>query len=113
MNKADQKTGIRIRQVLDLIYSGYDDFEITFIKTNGKEKSFKKARLGVPPSEKRLAKMQGIANESPSKKDWSHHVNKSHNLLLFDVEKNRPFELKICLLTSFNGMKIIWHVPKK
>lgn len=106
--------GIRIRQALDLIHTSYDEFSITFIKTNGKEKVFKKrVRLGVPPSAKKMARISGISENGESKKDWGHHVNKSHNLLLYDIEKRRPFELKICLLTSFNGIKIIWHVQKK
>jgi hypothetical protein len=106
--------GIRIRQVLDLIYSSFDDFSLTFIKTNGKDKVFKKrVRLGVPPSLKKLAKMHGLPSEGQNSSSWNHQINKSHNLLLFDIDKNRPFEVKICLLTSFNGIKINWHVPKK
>lgn len=106
--------GIRIRQALDYIHTTFDEFSITFIKANGKEKSCKKrVRLGVPPSPKRMARLSGISENQPSKKDWGHHVNKSHNLLLYDIEKRRPFELKICLLTSLNGLKIIWHVQKK
>jgi hypothetical protein len=114
MKAGKELNGIRIRQVLDLIYSSFDDFSLTFVKTNGIEKVFKKrVRLGVPPSLKKLAKMQGLPSEEKKNSEWNHQINKSHNLLLFDIEKNRPFEVKICLLTSFNGIKINWHVPKK
>jgi hypothetical protein len=114
MKTENSLEGIRIRQVLDLIYSSFDDFSLTFVKTNGLDKVFKKkVRLGVPPSLKKLAKMQGLTTEEKSSSTWNHQINKSHNLLLFDIEKNRPFEVKICLLTSFNGIKIVWHVSKK
>jgi hypothetical protein len=114
MQKAGENNGIRIRQALDLIYSSYDDFEIAFMKTNGKEKSIKKrVRLGVPPSSKKMAKIQGVDFKQESGKEWNHRIKKSHNLLLYDIEKRHAFELKICLLVSFNGLKIIWHVEKK
>lgn len=114
MQAAVKNHGIRIRQALDLIHTSFDEFSITFIKSNGREKSFKKrVRLGVPPSAKKVAKIRGMKGNSDSQKEWGHHINKSHNLLLFDIEKNRPFELKICLLTSFNGINIIWHVKKE
>jgi hypothetical protein len=106
--------GIRIRQALDYINSGYGEFSLTFISVDGTRKVFKpRVRLGAPPSRKKAAKIFGqVLPNEPDKKDWNHAINQSHNLLLFDIQKNRPFELKICLLTSINNTKIIWHVPR-
>lgn len=106
--------GIRIRQALDYIYSGFGEFSLSFISTDGKRKVVKpRVRLGAPPSKRKSAKLfgQALDQEAP-KREWNHHINRSHNLLLFDIQKNRPFELKICLLTSINNTKIIWHVRK-
>jgi len=46
-------------------------------------------------------------------KSWGHQVNKSHNLLLFDIQKNRPFEIKIALLMAFNKILVRWHNEKR
>jgi hypothetical protein len=98
--------------MLTLIYTNENEFSIEFLKVDGSQRVRKpRVRLGVPPSQAKIAKLQGRALSN--QKDWGHQINKSHNLLLFDIEKNRPFEIKIPLLMEVNNIKVRWHVKNK
>jgi hypothetical protein len=111
MQNGGPKGEIRIQQALTLIHTSYEEILVSFVTVSGQYRKNKRVRLGVPPSEKKPKALSGIDSGEP-KKSWNHQINRSHNLLLFDVEKQRPFELKICLLTSVNNLKIRWHVKK-
>ena len=103
---------LRIRDMLTLIYTNENEFSIEFLKVDGLQRVRKpRVRLGIPPSAAKIAKLQGRALSN--QKDWGHQINKSHNLLLFDIEKNRPFEIKIPLLMEVNNIKVRWHVKNK
>lgn len=100
---------LRIRDMLTLIYTNENEFSIGFLKVDGSARVYKpRVRLGIPPSKAKIARLQGRALSNT--KEWGHQINKSHNLLLFDVEKNHPFEIKIPLLMEVNNIKVRWHV---
>ncbi len=98
-----------------MIHSSTDEFEIGFVKVNGSERVIKKrVRLGVPVSESKIKQMENkFLSKSESGKEWNHKINKSHNLLLFDLEKNKPFEIKIPLIMEFNKILVRWYVEKQ
>jgi hypothetical protein len=102
---------LRIGQILTMIHTTLGEFEIEFIRKDGSERVIKpRVRIGVPPSEGKMKKLRGepvVANKS-----WGHQINRSHNLLLFDIQKNRPFEIKIALLMAFNKILVRWHNEK-
>ena len=103
---------LRIGQILTMIHTNMGEFEIEFIRKDGTERVTKqRVRTGVPPSESKLKKMRG--EPVGANKSWGHQVNKSHNLLLFDIQKNRPFEIKIALLMAFNKILVRWHNEKR
>lgn len=101
----------RIGQILTMIHTTLGEFEIEFIRKDGSERVTKpRVRIGIPPSESKMRKLRGepvVANKS-----WGHQINRSHNLLLFDIQKNRPFEIKIALLMAFNKILVRWHNEK-
>jgi hypothetical protein len=105
-------TEIRIQQALTAIRTSMQPFSIEFFRVDGSGRTRKEnVCLGVPPKP-RTAKPSAEGAGSPSKV-WNHQINQSHNLLLFDMNAMRPFEVKICLLMAFNDYKIRWHVAKK
>jgi hypothetical protein len=108
---------LSIRAILTMIQTSTEEFSIGFVKVDGSERVIKKrVRLGVPPSEAKISRLQaeGLTNSpTESGKDWNHQLNKSHNLLLFDLEKNRPFEVKIPLIMEFNNILVRWYNEKQ
>ena len=112
----DEKFEIRPQQALTYIHTNYGEFSIEFIKMgkDGGRARKERVRLGLPVNERKLAKANGLdmPNGAPQR-SWNHDINKSHNLLLFDIEKNRPFEIKIWALMQYNNLNIRWHVAKK
>lgn len=106
---------LNIRSILTMIHTSTDEFEIGFVKVNGFERVIKKrVRLGVPASESKIKQIESkvLSNAGPDK-EWNHKINKSHNLLLFDLEKNKPFEIKIPLIMEFNKILVRWYVEKQ
>jgi len=106
---------IRIEQARTSIHTNDGEFSIEFIamgKGRGRVRK-ERVRLGMPVSKRLDAKSQGLDILDPAKKSWNHNINKSHNMLLFDIEKGRPFEIKIWSLMQYNNINIIWHGPKK
>jgi hypothetical protein len=102
---------LRIENILTLIHTSLDEFSVGFIRANGSERVFKpRVRLGIPPSERKLRELQG--EKFTEKVNWNQNIKKQHNLLLFDVEKNRPFEIKIPLLMEYNKILVRWYVAK-
>lgn len=103
---------LKINQILTMIHTSTGEFEIEFIRKDGSERVTKpRVRTGTPASASKLRKLRGepvIAGKS-----WGHQVNKEHNLLLFDIEKNRPFEIKIALLMAFNKILVRWYNEKR
>jgi hypothetical protein len=110
-----KKMEIRIQQALTAIRTSLDIFPIEFIKADGSGRVRKeRVCLGVPPSRKKIAAASGNPElVEPPKRNWNHNINASHNLLLYDMDAKHPFEIKICLLMSWNNLNILWHVPKK
>jgi hypothetical protein len=109
---------IRPQQALNEIYNNDGEFSMEFIgvgKGRGRIRK-ERVRFTLPVSKGKAvkeAKANGLeAPESP-KRSWNHNINKSHNLLLFDIEKNSPFEIKIWALMQYNNLNILWHVAKK
>ncbi len=72
-----------------------------------------RVRLGLPVSKRKEAKANCLESPEAPKRSWNHNINKSHNLLLFDIKKNSPFEIKIWALMQYNNLNILWHVAKK
>jgi len=102
---------LRIGQILTMIHTTLGEFEIEFIRKDGTERVIKpRVRIGVPPSEGKMKKLRG--EPVGVNKSWGHQINRSHNLLLFDIQKNRPFEIKIALLMAFNKILVRWHNEK-
>jgi hypothetical protein len=97
-----------------MIHTSTDEFSIGFVKVDGSQRVVKnRVRLGVPASEAKINRLQSKAlSPNGSTKDWNHQINQSHNLLLFDIDKNRPFEVKIPLLMEFNKILVRWHNEK-
>ena len=108
------KFEIRIEQARTSIHTNDGEFSIEFIgmgKGRGRIRK-ERVRLGMPVQKRLDAKSQGLDILDPGKRSWNHNINKSHNMLLFDIEKNRPFEIKIWSLMQYNNINIIWHGPK-
>ena len=106
---------IRIEQARTSIYTNDGEFSIEFIgmgKGKGRIRK-ERVRLGMPVSKRLEAKSKGLDILDPAKRSWSHNINKSHNMLLFDIEKGRPFEIKIWSLMQYNNINILWNGPKK
>ena len=102
---------LRIGQILTMMHTSLGEFEIEFIRKDGTERVTKpRVRMGIPPSESKMRKLRG--EPITSGKNWGHQVNRQHNLLLFDIQKNRPFEIKIALLMAFNKIQVRWHNEK-
>jgi hypothetical protein len=108
-------SGLNIHSALTLIHTSMGEFSLSFLKVDGSRRVYKpRVRIGTAPNRARKGKSNEAAPvDALGKRDWNHNINKAHNLLLFDLEKNRPFELKICLLMAFNQIEIDWHGPKK
>ncbi len=104
-----------------MINTCMDEFEIEFIRKDGSERVIKpRVRLGTPVKKSALENLKGnqvgtkseLSRNQVEKKSWGHNINRQHNLLLYDVEKKRPFEIKIALLMSFNKMLVRWSNEK-
>lgn len=99
--------GLKIHDALTLIHNSVTEFSLSFWKRDGSE-LVQKARVRVnrpPVYSKNPRKLDA---ERQQIREWNHHINRSHNLLLFDIEKNHPFEVKICLIMAYNDVKIDW-----
>lgn len=102
---------LRIQQALTMINTCMDEFEIEFIRVDGSERVCKsKVRLGTPVTKANLDRLSGISTKKS--KVWGQNINRQHNLMLYDVDKRRPFQIKIALLMSFNKMLIRWSNEK-
>jgi len=114
MNQGEN-IGIRIEQARTSIYTNDGEFSIEFIGMGKGRSRIRKerVRLGTPVSKRLLAKANDLETPPSAERSWNHNINKSHNMLLFDIEKQRPFEIKIWCLMQYNNLNILWHVSKK
>lgn len=106
---------LSIKSILTMIHTSQDEFSLTFIRVNGSERVTKpRVRIGVPVSDSKKKQMESkFLSKSESGKEWNHQINRSHNLLLFDIQKNKPFEVKIPLIMAFNNILVRWYNEKQ
>ena len=91
---------IHIRTVLaEMELPGNDGlpraFGVRYYKTDGTQ------------GEKVLARKGGQAGGSTGSSKFRYHVKATGTLQLVDCRNDRPFSLKIILLTHFNGVRIL------
>lgn len=106
---------LSIKSILTMIHTSQDEFALTFIRVDGSERVTKpRVRVGVPVSDSKKKQMESkFLSKSEPGKEWNHQINRSHNLLLFDIQKNKPFEVKIPLIMAFNNILVRWYNEKQ
>jgi hypothetical protein len=101
---------IQIRTALADIYHTTEPFALTFIKKDGTACHKDSVRLGGGTVEKREQKSREKNLVLHSRE--AIRIKDGHRLVLFDNHNHHLFYVRICLLTHYNGLRIIHQYGK-
>jgi hypothetical protein len=103
---------IHIKEVMRLIYEGFEGFSLSFYRKRSKKNASRlckveKAVLYVPKG----SKLKALPNGQVGKPASNHHnLNKAHLVMLEDLTVGGLFEVSIPLIVRFNGKRVISFV---
>jgi hypothetical protein len=93
---------LSIHDALAIIHNSMGEFELDFISEKSMARKVKRrVRLASVPKRQDI-RQRWAQNDSFKKQER----NRAHTLLLFDIEENHPFSVKIPLIMGLNGISV-------